>query len=245
MSMFAIAGSCAARRNGTKSTANAALAAGDAAALGILAMSIVHDLRNPLTAIYSGAEMLHSSPLDEDQVRRLARNMYNAAARIRELLQDYSDHCRASEALPCLANLRNLIAQAAERMEAVAETQSVTVVIDVPVDLVVTVNRRRIGSVLSNLLANALEAMPDGGRITISASKREDWVVVKVIDAGPGVAPEIRDRLFEPFVTARKSNGWGLGLASARHAIADHGGQMWLESPASRGACFAFSLPAP
>jgi len=61
---------------------------------------------------------------------------------------------------------------------------------------------------------------------------------------GPGVAPEIRDRLFQPFVTARKSDGWGLGLASARQVVIDHCGDMWLESPSANGACFGFSLPA-
>jgi signal transduction histidine kinase len=68
-------------------------------------------------------------------------------------------------------------------------------------------------------------------------------VVIRVLDPGPGIAPEIRDRLFQPFVTARKPNGWGLGLVQARQVVIDHGGEMWLESPPGRGACFAFSLP--
>ena len=96
---------------------------------------------------------------------------------------------------------------------------------DIPGDLCITVHRARIDSVLANLLGNALDAMPDGGSIHISGIAREDSVVVRVLDAGPGVAPEIRDRLFQPFVTARKSNGWGLGLASARQVVIDHGGE--------------------
>ena len=211
--------------------------------LGTLAMSVVHDLRNPLAAIHSGAEMLNSSQLPEQQVQRLARNMYNASLRIQELLQDYVDLCRTRESQPDPANLRSLVVRAVDRIAAVAEAQSVVVVKDVPADLVVTMDRTRIGSVLANLLANALEAMPAGGAIHISAIAAESSVVIRVLDTGPGIAPEIRGCLFQPFVTARKPNGWGLGLAQARQAVMEHGGEMWLESPPARGACIAFSLP--
>ena len=212
--------------------------------LATLAMSVVHDLRNPLAAIHSGAEILNGSQLPEQQVQRLARNMYNASLRIQELLQDYVDLCRTRESQSHPSNLRSLVAHAVDRIAAVAEAQSVAVVQDVPAGLVVTLDRRRIGSVLANLLANALEAMPAGGSIHISAIAAESSVVTRVRDTGPGIAPEIRDRLFQPFVTARKPNGWGLGLVQARQVVIDHGGEMWLESPPGRGACFAFSLPA-
>lgn len=213
-------------------------------ALGTLAMSVVHDLRNPLAAIHAGAEMLKSSQLPEQQVWRLARNIYNASARIQELLQDYVDLCRTRESRPHPYNLRSLVAQAVYKIAAVAEAQSVVVVQDVPAGLVVTLDHLGIGSVLANLLANALEAMPNGGSISISTFAGESSVVTRVLDTGPGIAPEIRDRLFQPFVTARKPNGWGLGLSQARQTVIDHGGEMWLESPPGRGACFAFSLPA-
>ncbi len=209
-----------------------------------LAMSIVHDLRNPLAAIHSGAEMLNASQLPEQQMRRLARNMYNASVRIQELLQDYVDRCRTPGSRLRPSNLRTLVARAVEKIAAVAEAQSVVVLQDVPTDQVVILDPSRIGSVLANLLVNALEAMPTGGSIHISARTTESLVVIRVRDTGPGIAPEIRDCLFQPFVTAGKPNGWGLGLAQSRQVVTDHGGEMWLESPPSRGACFAFSLPA-
>ena len=207
-------------------------------------MSVVHDLRNPLAAIHSGAEMLHACQLPEQQVRRLARNIRNASVRIQELLQDYVDLCRAGESQRRPSILRNLVAQAVDRVADVADAHSVVVVQDIADDLFVTVERGRIGSVLANLFANALDAMPAGGSIHISAVAAEQFVVVKVRDTGPGIAPEVRERLFQPFVTARKRNGWGLGLAQARQAVMEHGGEMWLESPPGGGACFAFSLPA-
>jgi signal transduction histidine kinase len=206
-------------------------------------MSIVHDLRNPLAAIYSGAEMLLESQLPPEESHRLARNIFTSAVRIKELLQDYVDHCRATERQLCPSNVRNLISDSVDRIAPVAEAQSVVVVQDVPADLSILVDRRRIGSVFTNLFVNALEVMPRGGSIHISAFSFDGTVVTKVRDSGPGVPAEIRDHVFEPFVTAGKSNGWGLGLASARQVILEHGGDMWLESRAG-GACFAFSLPS-
>jgi signal transduction histidine kinase len=210
---------------------------------GTLAMSVVHDLRNPLAAIHSGAEMLNGSQLPEQQVRRLASNIRNASIRIEELLQDYVDLCRARERHRTPASLHSLVAQAVDRIADMADAHSVAVVQDVPAGLVVTVERGRIGSVLGNLLANALEAMATGGSIHISAIATGGSVVLRVRDTGPGIPPEIHDRLFQPFVTARKPKGWGLGLAQARQTVIEHGGEMWVESTPGGGACFGFSLP--
>ncbi|HEY1337722.1 MAG TPA: HAMP domain-containing sensor histidine kinase [Bryobacteraceae bacterium] len=212
-------------------------------ALGAAAMSIVHDLRSPLAAIHSGAEMLHGSGLAEHDVRRLAQNIYKASIRIQELLQDYIDLCRRKKDHPESSNLRSLVAHAVERIAHTAEAQSVFVVQDVPADLVVKLDRRRIASVFGNLLGNALEAMAGGGSIHIGATAEKRAVVIRVRDTGPGIPPEIREHLFKPFVTARKPGGWGLGLAQARAAIIDHGGEIWLESSSGPGACFAFRLP--
>lgn len=231
------------RRGANPSPTHANAEVRDEAGLGAIAMSIVHDLRNPLAAIYSAAEMLSGSQLPEHQVRRLSRNIYDASVRMQELLNDFFDLYRTRRSPLRPLNLRRLVAEAVDRIAAMAETQSVAVVQDIPKDLVVTLEPRRIGSVLANLLANALEAMPAGGAIYISAIAEENSVVIKVLDTGPGIAPEIRDCLFQPFVTAGKVNGWGLGLAQARQVVSDHGGEMWLESPPGWGACLAFSLP--
>ena len=70
-----------------------------------------------------------------------------------------------------------------------------------------------------------------------------DGVIIEVADTGPGISPEIRDHLFQPFVSSGKKNGLGLGLALSRQTILDHGGDMWVESEPSRGARFFFRLP--
>ena len=88
----------------------------------------------------------------------------------------------------------------------------------------------------------AIEAMPEGGRIDIAAERNGHNVLVSVDDTGPGVPAEVRQRLFQPFVTSGK-NGLGLGLALSRQTVLDHGGDLWIEDDGAAGARFRLKLP--
>ena len=204
--------------------------------------SIAHDLRNPLATIHCGAEMLFRSILSQTQVHCIARNMYCASIRMRELLEEFLDQNRSAEKEAELCDLRELIAAAVDKIAVTAELQAVRIVRVVPEGLSLVLDRQRIRRVLVNLLVNALEAMPQGGTIHISAVCERRSVVIRVRDSGPGISPEIRDRLFQPFATAGKPNGIGLGLALSRQAVLDGGGELSAE-PSPQGACFAVSLP--
>ena len=202
--------------------------------------SIVHDLRNPLATIHGSAEMLVRTSAAQPQVHRIARNMYSASLRMRELLDDCLGRSREGEIELC--SVRELVADTLERIAMSAELQCVNIAQVIEDGLEIAVDRYRIHRVLVNLLVNALEAMPGGGTILISAVSEIDSVLIEVCDSGPGVDPEISGRLFEPFVTSGKPHGVGLGLAFSRQTVMDHGGQMWAES-SPRGARFAFRLP--
>ena len=115
--------------------------------------------------------------------------------------------------------------------------------VNVPESFEVALERDRMERVFLNLIDNALEVMPEGGAIRIAATVERGSVVVSVADTGPGIAPEIRDRLLHPFVTKGKKNGLGLGLALARQTVLDHGGDMWTEQAPRGGACFKIRLP--
>jgi len=206
-------------------------------------VSIIHDFRNPLTAIHAGAEMLIRYRLSALQVQRLARDMYGASVRMQELLDEFLDRCKGSEGERELSDVRGLTTHAVSSVTPAAESQSVEIVQDVPEGLTIVADRRRIRRVLVNLLVNALEVMPNGGTIRLSAFSEPGAVVIQVRDMGPGIAPEIRDRLFQPFATAGKPHGVGLGLAFSRQTVLDHGGEMWAESY-GKGSCFSFRLPA-
>lgn len=211
--------------------------------IGRLSSSIVHDLRNPLAAVYGGAEMLVDAELAPPQVKRLAANIYRASRRIQELLQDLLNVSRGNARGAEVCRLREVAAAGCESLLASVEAQHVDLEICIPEEIELPLERNRMERVFSNLVGNALEMMPEGGRIRISALAHGEFVVAEVSDTGPGIAPEIRDSLFEPFVSAGKKTGLGLGLALSRQTVLDHGGDMWAESEPGHGACFRLRLP--
>jgi signal transduction histidine kinase len=213
------------------------------ATIGRLSGSIVHDLRNPLAAIYGGAEMLVDADLPPANVKRLAGNIYRASRRIQELLQDLINVSRGKRSQPEMCRLREVALAACETLATAAEQQGVTLVLGIPAEIEVPLERSRVERVFANLIGNALEAMPDTGEVRITAEVRDGSAVVHVEDTGPGIAPEIRAQLFQPFVSLGKRNGLGLGLALSRQTVLDHGGDMWVESGPGRGARFSFRLP--
>jgi len=211
--------------------------------IGRLSGSIVHDLRNPLAAIYGGAEMLVDADLPPSHIKRLAGNIYRASRRIQELLQDLLNVSRGSRGAPEMCRLREVASAACDSLASAAQSQGVDISLSIAPEIELPVERNRMERAFVNLIANALEAMPDGGSIQISAELEGESVVVHVSDNGPGIAPEIRSQLFQPFVTAGKRNGLGLGLALSRQTVIEHGGDMWVDSQPVRGARFSFRLP--
>jgi signal transduction histidine kinase len=211
--------------------------------IGRLSSSIVHDLRNPLAAIYGGAEIMVDSEIAPPQLKRLAGNIYRASRRIQELLQDLVNVGRGKTEGAEMCRLGEVAAAACDSLAPAADAQGVRVTLDIPSSIELPLERARVERVFVNLVGNALEAMPRGGTVAISASAERDAVTIEVADTGPGISPEIREHLFQPFVSSGKKNGLGLGLALSRQTILDHGGDMWLESSPGCGARFFFRLP--
>lgn len=210
--------------------------------IGQLSTSIVHDLRNPLAAIYAGAEMLVDSNLPEEQTRRLAKNIYRASRGIQDMLQELLDVVRGKSSASEMCSLREVIAAAWDSVAPVAENRKIELIAEVPDGLECPMERARMERVFSNLFENAIEAMRSGGRISIGSEANGENVLVRVEDSGPGINPALRGRLFQPFVTAGKKNGLGLGLALSRQTLLDHGGDLWLDANGP-GARFLLRLP--
>ena len=210
--------------------------------IGQLSTSIVHDLRNPLAAIYAGAEMLMDSNLPEEQTRRLARNIYRASRGIQDMLQQLLDVSRGKSGPSEMCGLRELITAAWSSVVPATDAQGIELVTVVPEELECPMERARMERVFCNLFENAIEAMRSEGRISVQAAVDGDNVVVRVDDTGPGISPALRRRLFQPFVTAGKKNGLGLGLALSRQTLLDHGGDIWADGDGP-GASFCLRLP--
>ncbi len=213
------------------------------ATIGRLSTSIVHDLRNPLAAIYGGAEMLVDRELSSEQVRRLAKNIYRSSRSIQELLQDLVGVAGGKTQAFEICRVRDIVLAANQAYAALEEAQSVTVEIDIDESHEVSMQRFRIERVFLNLIGNALEAMTAGGKLRICAKQDGDYELVTVEDTGPGISPQIRDSLFQPFVSFGKTNGLGLGLSFSRQTLLDHGGDLSLDAGGSAGARFVIKLP--
>jgi signal transduction histidine kinase len=211
--------------------------------IGRLSSSIVHDLRNPLAAIYGGAEMLVDGDLTPPQVQRLAGNIYRASRHVQELLQELVEVGRGKTIPSEVCRLKDIVAAACEAYATTAEEQSVSMHVNVPEKIELPLERARMERVFLNLIDNALDAMPGGGSLSISAESDETAVVVSVEDSGPGISPQVRPRLFQPFATGGKKNGVGLGLALSQQAVLDHGGELWADASVTTGARFMVKLP--
>ena len=206
--------------------------------------SLVHDLRNPLAAIYAGSEMLVDSELPAQQVRRLAGNIHRSSAHIQSILDELVEVSRGRQSKAETCSVDDIVDSAWEFVAARADQAQVDLCRKLPPGIVIEVERRRIERVFVNLFSNSIEAMPDGGTLTVTAHKDWNDVWVYVEDTGPGIDAAIVPRLFEPFAASGKKGGMGLGLALSRQSVVENLGDMGADPAYVRGARFWLRLPA-
>ncbi len=223
----------------------------------IIASTLIHDLRSPVGAVLSALEIVNGSlPLERqeivDQGLRVARN---AATRVLGLVNSLLDIARMEAGKMDLVlnplDLASLIANTTADLQPQASEYKIDLRYETEDGLPkVFADQSKITRVLNNLLDNALKFTPGGGEVVVSANVASpNEVVVKVMDSGPGVPPEYREKIFERFTTVpgqrARRRGSGLGLTFCIMAVEGHGGRMWMEERPDKGSgsVFVFTLP--
>jgi signal transduction histidine kinase len=216
-------------------------------AVGQLAASVAHEVRNPLTSVKLLVESA-LRPRKKEATAQLSQEdlkvMHGEVVRLEQTVQSFLDFARPPTLRRSACDLREVISQAVDLVRARARQQGVTIEVNAQTEPVsADVDRGQVCTVLVNLFLNALDAMPGGGRLGVELQVLpEEGVRLDVTDTGSGIAPEIAGRLFTPFAST-KATGTGLGLSISRRLIEEHGGSISARNRAEGGACFTIMLP--
>ena len=216
--------------------------------VGRFTRSIIHDLKNPLSIIGLTAEMVAAENAPAELRQQAAARIGKQVDRINELVGEILEftHGSGGEAVLSPTDYAEFVRHAVGELQAELESNGVAIHFEnEPPAVPLRLNPPRLRRVFQNLLHNAAQAMPAGGIVLLRFTLKEGRVITEVEDTGPGIAPEIAQRMFEPFATFGKKNGTGLGLAITKRIIEDHHGRIWPEQKAGRGAIFIFSIPRP
>ena len=216
------------------------------AVVGNFARSILHDLKNPLTVISLAAETLEQPRLAPEKRAQslgyIRKQIENINGMIGDILQ-FTQGANSGAAFAA-TDYRQFIQELLPELSADAKVKSARIELqNEPPSVRLQLDTRRLRRVFFNLVHNATDVMPGGGSIFLRFQQHDREVITELEDTGPGIAPEIADRLFQPFASHGKAHGTGLGLSISKKTVEDHGGRMSVRHEPGHGAIFSFMLP--
>ena len=213
------------------------------AAMGEMAASLAHQLRTPLAAALLYTSNLGQPGVADDARARFSEKASGQLRRLERLIQDVLLFARGESIGRDVIEAGDLLAEAAQTVEPLMREHGLEFAVhDACQGATIVGSRKALFGALVNLLENAMQAMPGGGKICLSGNRRGDLLAIGVRDSGPGIPRETQSRIFEPFFTT-KGQGTGLGLAIALGVARAHGGTIDLVSEPGEGAEFVLTLP--
>ncbi len=221
------------------------------AAVGELSTSIVHEMRNPLSSIKMNVQALKKKVAGDKAHTELAGIALDQTARLERMLTDLLSYGKPLALNPEEVPFNSLATDVSEMARNEADGKKVTITIrDGLAGESIHGDHEQLWRALTNLVVNAVQAAPDGGKVVIGTERREDVVAISVSDNGPGVDEALRETVFQPFFTTR-DEGIGIGLANVKKIAECHGGSVVIEGGSvagekcgGRGATFTLLLPA-
>lgn len=211
-------------------------------AVGIMASGIAHEIRNPLGIIKTISENIREEgckchPGIQEGLEIIEEEIARANRVIAELL----NFARPAPYQWEQIDVADLVEDVIQTTRAVAANNTVKIIV-VGSSGFLRGDREKLKQALLNLVLNAIQVQPQGGLVKISLAEFSSDIEIKIIDEGPGIEPDIADKIFDPFFTAREG-GTGLGLAVTHRIVEEHGGTIRVQSPPGQGAAFILNLP--
>jgi signal transduction histidine kinase len=213
-------------------------------ALGHMSAGLAHEIRNPLAGIDGAASILRQQTQNNERSTEFLDIIQKEVLRLDRLVTNFLGFARPRPPEAQSVSVRPLVQSVVDVIRQTAARHNVDFFIDIPESLTpLRGDAEQIKQVLLNLLLNSVQAMPDGGSVTIAACLQNREIVVRVSDTGRGILPSDVDFIYDPFFTT-KATGTGLGLPTAYQIIQQHGGELKMEKSDSSGTSFEFTLPA-
>lgn len=215
------------------------------ATLGELTMGIAHEIGNPLASMKAVTQALQYEEDLPTGVNEALKRLEAETDRLTDFLKSFHGFAAPQATQPVAVPLAEVVADVLFWLRKEARSLNIEIVADVSPDLAVLADLHQIKQVLLNLAMNAVHAMPEGGRLELTARPADaDFVEIAVRDTGDGIAPELLARIFDPFFTTR-ADGTGLGLSIVRKIAQAHGATLTVESMVGQGSCFTLRWPMP
>jgi signal transduction histidine kinase len=215
-------------------------------AVGRFAGTIVHDFKNPLTVIGLASELAFQDGVPEEVRKKAHLRIAQQIQRISNMLHELIDFTKPAGQRPNLqpADFAGFMTSLADEISDEIEERNVALVVENPPPAVeVLINPPRLSRLFHNLINNAVDETAGGGTIFLRFALSKAELKITIEDTGKGIAPEIAQKLFEPFATHGKAHGTGLGLSICKRIVEDHNGRIWVDSVPGKGAAFSFTLP--
>ena len=212
------------------------------ASIGNMMSTIVHDLRTPMNNIYGFVDLLQEEE-DADLRSEYAQIIIDQIKTLTNMTSDVLDFAKGkTNILPVKTPADKVISNFSKLFENHIRNQGFEFIHSCKADGNIYVDPEKISRVFMNIMKNALEAMDEGGVFSIGAENRNGEIEFQLSDTGPGIPPQIRERLFDSFVTSGKEGGTGLGLAIVKKIIDEHRGRIEVLSEPGKGTTFKISF---
>lgn len=215
------------------------------ATIGQLAAGVAHELNEPLGSILGFAQLAGKDPEKSDAVAKDLERIVNATLHARTVIERLNLFARQTPQKKSPVSLNRVIEDGLYFLESRCAKAGIDLIRNLAPGLPeIVADRGQLYQVLVNLVVNAIQAMPDGGRLTIETSRSDDTVALTVTDTGTGMDEDVRKKIFVPFFTTKDINeGTGLGLAVVHGIVAAHGGAIVVDSEVGKGSRFEVRLP--